>query len=391
MRILYIDKANSLDEIRIAERTIWVDEFPGFGHEVFYLLKKIKNNSTSNSKKVTRNTFFVSISKLGLFSLIKFTSILFNILMTKKINLVVVRNLVDLGIITFVFAKVFRIKIMYIKAFPLIETKIRDLKDRRLNKLKVFFLNQVLKIEIFLMKKSTYLISRTEKFSQFLTENYGIKREIVSIPMGCDISSLNKISEERFNFLHGKYKLVDCLTLIYFGSLNKLRNIDFIITVVEQVALKNKSIKCFIIGGPMSEQLRLEKIIDEKGLRQYFFLLGEMDRSILFEYIQICDISISPIPPIEEYILSSPTKVIESLALGCPVIVNEEIIDQKEIVQSSNSGFSVPYNVDKFTKVLLNLITNKEQLVQMALYGLQYVSKKRSYNKLAKKIVTYIE
>ena len=52
MNILYIDKANSLDEIRIAERTIWVDEMPKFGYEMFFLLKKIKKNLSRKNNEL---------------------------------------------------------------------------------------------------------------------------------------------------------------------------------------------------------------------------------------------------------------------------------------------------------------------------------------------------
>jgi glycosyltransferase involved in cell wall biosynthesis len=390
MRILYIDKANSLEEIRIAERTIWVDEFPRFGHTVFYLLKKIRSKSTRKEKMLAKNVFLVPFSKFGVVSLLNFTAKLVWVLRTKNVDLVVVRNVADLGIISFVITRLFQIKLMYIKAFPLIETKIRSQKERGLNKVVVIFLRQVLKVEIFIMKKSTYLISRTENFSQFLNSSYNVNREILAIPMGIKVSSLHEISEDRCTSLKAKYNVNDSFSLIYFGSLNRLREIDFIIDVVERVSRIEKNIKCFIIGGPKSEQLRLVNLIEERGLNKYFILMGEMDRGLLFEHIQICNVSISAIPPIQEYILSSPTKVIESVALGCPVIVNEEIVDQQKFVKDSNAGVIVSYDVDEFACAVLDLIAHKSHLERMAQDGVQYVLKHRSYKKLASIINKYI-
>lgn len=390
MNILYLDKANSLDEIRIAERTIWVDEMPKFGYEMFFLLKKINKKSFKKKERIRNNTSFVPDYKFKFFGFINFIAVLFRVLMVNNIKLIVVRNVVDLGFIALIFAKVFRIEILYIKAFPLIESKIRKVKKSRFSDVRVSLLSVVLKVEVFLMKKSTYLISRTEKFSKDLRENYGISREIVSIPMGFDVNSLNKLNREKINLIKETYKIIDCFTLIYFGSLNSQRNINFIINVVEKASLVNKKIKCFIIGGPNEDLLELKNTIQLKKIENNFFLLEEMDRDDLFDFVQVSDVSISPIPPIEEYILSSPTKVVESLALGCPVIANEEILDQKEIIKDSKGGICLPYDEDEFVSTLLDLSKYKDDLRIMSLAGSKYVLKNRSYNELTKLVIKYI-
>lgn len=388
MNILYIDKANSIEEIRIAEQSIWVEEIPSDKVKVFYLLKKINKKTNAISNKKHKNVYFVPVIRP--LSTIYFFIKLLNLILKNKINLIVVRNVVDLGLITLFFSKVFNIKLLYIKAFPSIEFKIRKAKENN-SSLKLYLLNTILKFEIYLMKTCTYLISRTDKFTELLNSQYNIKRTILSIPMGVDSRSLKKISFEKVTIIRKKYELQNYFSIIYFGSLNKSRNIDFIINVIEKVAKQNKQIKCLIIGGQENEIEDLNIKINNKKLNDTFLLFKEMKREDLFEFIQASDVSISPIPPIEQYILSSPTKVLESLALGCPVLVNKEIIDQNDVINKSGGGISLTYDETSFSDNILNLMNNKDILLKMADKGNNFVLKHRTYNKLAQKVKDLIK
>lgn len=122
----------------------------------------------------------------------------------------------------------------------------------------------------------------------------------------------------------------------------------------------------------------------------FYFVFSIIGSFLLTGTLYSFHFSISPIPPIEEYIFSSPTKVVESLALGCPVIANEEIIDQKEIINDSGGGICLPYNEDEFVSNLLELSKNKIKLKAMGLNGSKFVSKNRTYNELTKRIINYI-
>jgi len=90
-------------------------------------------------------------------------------------------------------------------------------------------------------------------------------------------------------------------------------------------------------------------------------------------YISLGYLSISPIPPIPPYLISSPTKVIEGLGLGIPVIANSEIQDQYSVIKESNGGISVPYNIELFTKAIQKIINNSSLRENMAKNGKKYI------------------
>ncbi len=381
MKFLYIDKANSIEDIRIAERTIWAEEMLSLGHHVhFFLISTTENRSLSHKE----NQDIINTSKSLIITIFLFIFKLPIIIYKVKPEIVVVRNVLDLGLIAFAYSKIFRIKIMYIKAFPYLEVK-----SYKSNDLLKHILRLMIYFETWLMNQVDFLLIRTEKFKTQLEHNYNIARKSLIVPMGIKKASINSISEKDKDQIKLEMGLDKEYIGIYFGAIDKMRNMDFLLEVLAKVYLEKRNLNFLIIGGDEKESMLLSKDCTKRNLNISVF--SNMARNQLFKIIQICDFSVSPIPPITEYILSSPTKVVESLGLGCPVIVNKEIIDQNEVVVRSEGGIAVDYSAESFTKEIVNVLNGHYDLNKMAIKGENYVSDNRSYSKMAENIITFIE
>lgn len=376
LKFLYIDNAKSIDDIRVAERTIWAKEIPRMGHEVIFLLL----GSHTSEEIISGRKLETYSSSSYIRTVFCFIFKLLKLLKNYKFDFIVLRNKADLGILSFIISKLNGTRLIYIKAFPLLEFKVKETKGVRR------ICNRILLcLEVVVIRYAEILIIRTKPYADLLREKYNIKREFCIVPMGLDVEFVNNIRIERssIDFFKNQNK-----TGIYFGTLAESRNIDFIISVLEILKLNNKKINFIIAGGTEDEISKLENMCNLKKLEVVFF--AEMERSQLFRLIQKCDFSLSPIPPIEEYIISSPTKVIESLALECPVIGNKEIIDQCNVIVDSKGGIIVDYDVNQFSNAIIDLIDNKYNLKEMRLNGKEYVCKNRSYKSLAYSIMDHI-
>jgi len=105
-----------------------------------------------------------------------------------------------------------------------------------------------------------------------------------------------------------------------------------------------------------------------------------------------CDVGVSPIPPLDVYIDSTPTKVVEYLSLGIPVVANREINDQKLLLEKSGGGILVDYNSKSFAQGIIKLLGNPKKSFDMGLAGKNWVSENRSFRNLSKKIESkYLE
>ncbi len=105
--------------------------------------------------------------------------------------------------------------------------------------------------------------------------------------------------------------------------------------------------------------------------------------STAWGYVQKCEVGLSPIPRGELLDVSSPTKIIEYLALGLPVVCNDSP-DQERIIKACGAGRCVPYTPASFAEAvddLLRLPTTTR--AEMSRAGKQYVATHRDYTVLA--------
>jgi glycosyltransferase involved in cell wall biosynthesis len=389
MNFLYIDKGNCLNEVKIAERVIWGQEIPKMGHNVEFLLTGVDRKIIPTGINHEPNHIIIPYKRFGSFRLIKLIVYAMKVVKNKNIEFIVIRNAIDLAFIAYIVGKIMNKKMVYLKMFPRIEFMISQ-NNNKLS-MKILLLRLLILVDRILINRSNYILSQSVQYSTYLRDKHGISnRAILSVPMGIDAEGIRPYPLEDKIITRKKYDITDQLTAIYFGTLDKERKIDFIINVIENVVRKSTSIKCIVVGGNHKALENLRKIITERGLTQYFILIDTLPTVELFDVIRAADFSLSPIPPVEEFIISSPTKVVESLALGIPVIANEEIVDQNDVISRSGGGIVLPYDEQKYSDTILNIINQPSLLERMGEQGAHWVIRERSYSRLAGEVISYL-
>lgn len=381
--ILYIDAANSINDIRIAEKSIWVENIPKYGYNMFYLLFTNKKNKIE--KNVLNNIISSRKYNSYLLSYIVLTYNLIKTLKTSKPSFVIVRNRADIGVIVLCLGKFFKFKSVYIKAFPQLELMI----SKTSNKLRILVLKLVLQWEIFLMKRSDILIVRSKKYDSLLKKKYKIRHKTLIIPMGVNMALLTEINQETKERIRTDYSLSKAFLGVYVGTLDKSRNIEFIINVIKDVQTNHSNLDFLIIGGEQNDIARLKQYAVNNNVDIVF--TGNLDRKDLFNLLQMADFSISAIPPTKVFEISSPTKVFESMSLRCPVIANNEIKEQREIIEISEGGILVDYKQEEFVDAILSILQGNVDLKSMGEKGHAYVLEHRNYENMTLDIVHELE
>lgn len=389
MRYLYLDKANSINDIRVAEMTIWGKIMPQMGFSSFYLLvDTVAMHDVPNS----RNEIHIRKRKFPGYYLIDLVQKLSKILRHNQIDTIVIRNAIDLALIAYICKKIFGVRMIYIKAYPALEMKKYERENLRYKfDIKKNIFATLLKFDGAFVNACDHLIARTDRYAQHLRKLYNVKKKILSIPMGIDTDQLIMAENEEKDDLIEQYNLNGRDVLIYFGALSKSRKISFLVETVKKASTVHNNLICFIIGGPATQLAEVRQLVASHGAQEQFILVEALSRDLLFKHIQLCQLSLSPIPPLEEFILSSPTKVVESLALGCPVLANSEIIDQRDLLATSGGGRLVPYSVEEFSREICDMLSNKASLSAMGHRGSKFIREHRSYKGMAESIVSFLE
>ncbi|HUF11356.1 MAG TPA: glycosyltransferase [Rhodothermales bacterium] len=125
--------------------------------------------------------------------------------------------------------------------------------------------------------------------------------------------------------------------------------------------------------------------IEARGrqLKQQVTITGLLPRAEALERISTIDIAVSPFYPTPVLLSTSPTKIIEYMALGLPVVANEHP-EQSEIIRSSGAGVCVPWSAEEFAGGVAALakLSDNERAV-MGERGRLWVERYRSYERIA--------
>jgi len=96
-------------------------------------------------------------------------------------------------------------------------------------------------------------------------------------------------------------------------------------------------------------------------------------------------VGLSPIPRGTLFDVSSPTKLVEYLALGIPSAAND-IPDQALVIEQSRAGLCVPMEAGAFAGAVLRLLDDPVLSAEFAERGPPYVKSHRTYDILARNV-----
>lgn len=91
---------------------------------------------------------------------------------------------------------------------------------------------------------------------------------------------------------------------------------------------------------------------------------GQLPRKKAWELVKCADVCVSPIYPHEIFNVSVPTKLLEYMSLGRPVVANNQPM-QKYLLEKSDAGLCVNYDEDEFANAILYLLKNPEKANEM--------------------------
>jgi len=176
--------------------------------------------------------------------------------------------------------------------------------------------------------------------------------------------------------------------IIYIGKINKARKTDMYIDVLREVHYRTDIKPHLHLYGPFSESYGkvLLKKAEDAGLANWFHLNPPKPISDIPKLIADADIGISLYPPILVFKMCSPTKAVEYLSQGTPVVGNEEVVDLDHVIRSSGGGFSVPYDVGMIADRIIYLLEREDLAIELGERGRKWVREHRTYRSYALRI-----
>jgi glycosyltransferase involved in cell wall biosynthesis len=175
--------------------------------------------------------------------------------------------------------------------------------------------------------------------------------------------------------------------VLYLGRIAQSRKSDFLLDVAAQLRESMPETLLVIAGDAPSddEMAWMRREIANRGLEDHVLLTGWLPQRTALGYAVRAEVGLSPIPRGTLFDVSSPTKLVEYLALGIPSVAND-IPDQRLVIDESGAGLCVPMEAGAFAAATLQLLNNPEQARQFGMRGPAYVKSHRTYDILGQHV-----
>jgi glycosyltransferase involved in cell wall biosynthesis len=171
---------------------------------------------------------------------------------------------------------------------------------------------------------------------------------------------------------------------MYLGTLGRERRIDFLLRVLARVLREIPETKLYLVGkGEQAEdEVYLQQEAQRLGVLPAVVFTGQLPRQEALQYVQDADVCVSPFYPTPILNSTSPTKLVEYMAMGKAVVANTHP-EQQLLIEQSGCGYCVPYEEDAFAAAILKLLRAPEIARAMGERGRRYVIGQRSYGVIA--------
>lgn len=173
-------------------------------------------------------------------------------------------------------------------------------------------------------------------------------------------------------------------TVLYLGTLARVRKMDFLLRVFARVLETMPNTRLVLVGGG-DDDLDMEILMNEAdalGIRDSVVFTGWVPMDEAFDYVMAASVCVSPFFPTPIFNSTSPTKLVEYMALKKAVVANDHP-EQKLVIESSGGGLCVPYDEELFASAIVDLLRDPELRQRMGESGRAFVQSNRLYSRIA--------
>jgi glycosyltransferase involved in cell wall biosynthesis len=228
-----------------------------------------------------------------------------------------------------------------------------------------------------------HIFVQSEAMAAWLAAKGFARARMTAVPMGVDAELFDRASVVPAP----DARLDGRRVIVYLGRIAQSRKSEFLLDVVEALRVTLPNILLVIAGDAPSaaEMDWMRGRIAARALERHVLLTGWLPQHQALGYAVRAEVGLSPIPRGTLFDVSSPTKLVEYLALGIPSVAND-IPDQQFVIEQSRAGLSAPMEVVPFCDAILTLLGNPGLCAQFAARGPAYVRSHRTYALLARSV-----
>lgn len=227
---------------------------------------------------------------------------------------------------------------------------------------------------------------QSEQMREDLHKLRGVPREqMTPVPMGVS----NRVRDLPAHGVRGGNRTQ---TVMYLGTMYKVRRLETMIDAFISVANQRPDVRFLLVGDGLAPSDRgdLEARVAAAGVTDRFDFTGFIPIEQAWQKIAESDVCVSPFLANRVLRVASPTKLVEYMAFGKPVVANEHP-EHNRVLEASGGGVCVPWSIDGFASGILACLDDPAAARDMGIRGRQWVLENRTYDRLADQVYQVYE
>lgn len=298
-------------------------------------------------------------------------------------DIVQVRDKIASGLLGRVAAALLGVPFVYWMSFPIVEgfaSRRDDLRRAGRRSWPAHALRAALSRFVFyrlVLPGARHIFVQSDAMADWLAAKGVERARMTAVPMGVDATLFDRArivpaSDPR---LDGRR------VVLYLGRVGRARQSDFLFDVAARLAAAMPDSLLVVAGAAAAadEMDWMRATLARRGLAGHVLLTGWLPQEAALGYAVRAEVGLSPIPRGALFDVSSPTKLVEYLALGIPSVAND-IPDQQLVIEQSGAGLCVPMEPGAFAEAALRLLRDRALAASLAARGPGWVRSRRSYD-----------
>jgi glycosyltransferase involved in cell wall biosynthesis len=231
-------------------------------------------------------------------------------------------------------------------------------------------------------RAATHVFVQSDKMRSDLAAHGVPLSRMTAVPMGVDLDRFATppaaASDDR---LRGRR------VIAYLGTCERVRRIDFLFEVVAHLARSYPDITLLLIGDAIEDDDKawLRRRIAEIGVADHVVITGWLPQSAAQSYLASAEVALALMAPDPLLDSTTPTKLVEYLAMGKPVVANDHP-DQRKVIEDSGAGVCTAFDPAQFAQGVSQILSMPDAPATMGLRGKAYVANNRSYAIIASRL-----
>lgn len=226
-----------------------------------------------------------------------------------------------------------------------------------------------------ILPRANLVFVQSEQMKRDVTRPWIDSGKLVPVPMGIPDEELPD---------QNMGQPFDSPVILHLGTLIRVRRLAMLIGAFARVLKDRPDARLVFVGdGDVPEdRASLEAEVSRLGLQESVVFTGQLPREQALEWVRRAMVCLSPFYPTFVLRSTSPTKLIEYMAMGKAVVANDHP-EQADVIAQSGAGICTAWDEEAFAKAILELLNHPQQVSEMGRRGREWVARNRVYSRIA--------